>query len=60
MKRYRWAATLDEHTCVECLQMDGRVFSQVEVDEMHCPPLHGQDAEHEVECRCVLVPTTDR
>lgn len=60
MKRYRWTAVLDEDTCVECLQMDGRVFSQREVDDMRCPPLHGQDADHKHPCRCKLVAIEDR
>ena len=54
-RRYRWEAVLDERTCVECLQMDGRVFSQREVDEMKCPPLHGRDLDHTDACRCKLV-----
>lgn len=52
---YRWEAVLDEHACIECLQMDGRVFSQIEVDEMKCPPLHTRDADHKGTCRCKLV-----
>jgi len=60
MKRYQWEAVLDEHTCTECLQMDGRVFSQREVDEMHAPPLHGRDPEHAIPCRCKLKPIESR
>lgn len=58
-KRYQWEAVLDEHTCVECLHMDGRVFSQIEVDEMKCPPLHRCDADHKHACRCKLVLVQD-
>ncbi len=46
IEKVEWIAGYDEHTCDECLALDGKIF---DIDDIPDCPLH-------VNCRCTLAP----
>lgn len=50
-KKYRFVATLDERTCLQCAELDGKEFDYDD-DSAPQPPMHWND-------RCVTVPVID-
>lgn len=51
MGKVKWMTIIDGNTCNECLEMDGKVFEDGDIQ----PPLHGIDKNHKQGCRCYLV-----
>jgi len=50
---YKWKTVLDNHTCVECLLRNGKIFHIKEIERAHIRP------PHHINCRCTLVPYED-
>ena len=50
--RFKWNTVLDEHTCMACSEMHGRILTKKELRKTH-PPLHGRDKDN-IACRCYL------
>ncbi|MBA4697794.1 MAG: minor capsid protein [Ruminococcus sp.] len=54
IKKYRYLASLDEHTCPICGHLDGKIFFVNERERgVNCPPMHDG-------CRCTTISVVDK
>ena len=49
LKGLRWTTRGDAKVCLQCAQLEGRLFAAAELDELDAHPVH-------LGCRCELVP----